>query len=219
MLGGQTAITSLLGRGLGIFAAVLICLVVAGSLLGNSFVAGRMAVAAANAKWLPEIFSVVGRVGPPATNKTTTTTSSSSSSPPSPEEEEETCAPSTSSSSSSSSASDAPINAILFNTVLSTLFIFLGDFRSLVTFNGLGEYTFFFLTVLGAVVLRRREPALRRPYRPLLLLPVVFTAVSGFVLARGAVFAPAQALVLVAVWVLGALFYGVRRRWGAAATS
>lgn len=165
-----------------------------------------MAVAAANAKWLPEIFSVVGRVGAPSNNKNTTPSSSPSSSETSP----------AASSSSSSSSSDAPINAILFNTILSTLFIFLGDFRSLVTFNGLGEYTFFFLTVLGAVILRFREPELRRPYRPLLLLPVVFTAVSGFVLARGAVFAPAQALVLVAVWVLGGLFYGIRRRSAAA---
>lgn len=184
-----TAITRLLGRGVGIFAAVLICLVVAGSLLGNSFVAGRMAVAAANANWLPSFFATVGRLGSANHHRN--------------DEDAE---------SASKSKSDAPINAILFNTILSTLFIFLGNFRSLVTFNGLGEYTFFFLTVLGAVILRFREPDLRRPYKPLLLIPVVFTAVSGFVLARGAVFAPTQALVLVAVWLLGVLFYVARRQ-------
>lgn len=167
---------------------MLICLVVAGSLLGNSFVAGRMAVAAANAKWLPEVFAVVGRVGTPRSE----------------ERDDEVV--------SAKSRSDAPINAIIFNTVLSTLFIFLGNFRSLVTFNGLGEYTFFFLTVLGAVVLRFREPGLHRPYKPILLIPVVFTLVSGFVLVRGAVFAPTQALILIAVWVLGILFYVVRRQ-------
>lgn len=166
---------------------MLICLVVAGSLLGNSFVAGRMAVAAANAKWLPEVFAVVGRVGMPRSE----------------ELDDEV---------SAKSSSDAPINAIIFNTILSALFIFLGNFRSLVTFNGLGEYTFFFLTVLGAVVLRLCEPGLHRPYKPVLLIPVVFTLVSGFVLARGAVFAPTQALILIAVWVLGILFYVVRRQ-------
>lgn len=184
-----TAITRLLGRGFGILAAVLICLVVAGSLMGNSFVAGRMAVAAANADWLPSFFATVGRVGS-ATRRQS-------------DRDDENA---------SKSKSDAPINALLFNTVLSTIFIFFGDFRSLVTFNGLGEYTFFFLAVLGAVILRFREPDLARPYKPLLLIPVVFTAVSGFVLARGAAFAPTQALVLIAVWALGIIFYVARRQ-------
>lgn len=180
-----TAITRLLGQGFGVVAAVFICLVVAGSLLGNSFVAGRMAVAAANTNWLPEFFAVVGRIGP---------------------------APSQQSEDDTKSTSDAPIRAILLNTCLSTLFIFLGDFRSLVTFNGLGEYTFFFLTVLGACILRFREPGLHRPYKPMLLIPVVFTIVSGFVLVRGAVFAPPQALILLVVWILGSLFYVARRQ-------
>lgn len=184
-----TAITRLLGHGFGILAAALICLVVAGSLLGNSFVAGRMAVAAANANWLPSFFAVVGRVGSANHRRNE-------------DEAESAC----------KSKSDAPLNAIIANTILSILFIFFGNFRSLVTFNGLGEYTFFFLTVLGAVILRFREPNLRRPYKPMLLIPVVFTAVSGFVLARGAVFAPTQALVLIAVWLLGTLFYVARRQ-------
>ncbi|KAJ4389299.1 hypothetical protein N0V93_006765 [Gnomoniopsis smithogilvyi] len=180
-----TAITGLLGKGFGVVAAAFICLVVAGSLLGNSFVAGRMAVAAANADWLPEFFAVVGRIGAAQT------------------QQDEDAAKST---------SDAPIRAILLNTCLSTLFIFLGNFRSLVTFNGLGEYTFFFLTVLGACILRFREPGLHRPYKPMLLIPAVFTIVSGFVLVRGAVFAPTQAFVLLVVWVLGSLFYVARRQ-------
>lgn len=46
-----------------LFAAALICLVVAGSLLGNSFVAGRMTVAAANKSWLPSYLSIVGKFG------------------------------------------------------------------------------------------------------------------------------------------------------------
>lgn len=180
-----TAITRLLGQGFGAVAAAFICLVVAGSLLSNSFVAGRMAVAAANADWLPGVFAVVGRIGP---------------------------APSRQNENAAKPTSDAPIRAILLNTCLSTLFIFLGNFRSLVTFNGLGEYTFFFLTVLGACILRFREPGLHRPYKPILLIPVVFTIVSGFVLARGAVFAPTQALILLVVWISGSIFYVARRQ-------
>ncbi|KUI71245.1 b(0,+)-type amino acid transporter 1 [Cytospora mali] len=182
-----TAITRLLGRGFGVVAAIMICLVVAGSLLGNSFVAGRMAVAAANADWLPGFFATLGRVGKE---------------PSIAQGEEGSVKP----------RSDAPLNAIILNTILTALFIFLGDFRSLLTFNGLGEYTFFFLTVLGAVILRFREPGLQRPYKPLIFIPIIFTLVSGFVLVRGAVFAPVPALILVVVWALGTLFYVARRK-------
>lgn len=191
-----TAINGLLGRGFGMFAAILICLVVAGSLLGNSFVTGRMAVAAANANWLPAVFSVVGQIGKARHDQNESTTSTDST--------DSTAKP----------KSDAPLNAILLIVILSTLFIFFGDFRSLVTFTGLGEYTFFFLTVLAAVILRFREPGLHRPYKPPLVVPVIFTAVSGFVLVRGAVFAPAQALILAVVWIIGTLFYVIRRRGG-----
>ncbi|KAI1493525.1 amino acid/polyamine transporter I [Biscogniauxia mediterranea] len=215
-----TAITRLLGRGFGIVAAVLICLVVAGSLLGNSFVAGRMAVAAANMGWMPRPFAFLGYVGakprtevkeeeeeedgdddgsgsPPSNSTSTTSTSTTTTSAPSQE---------------AAAKSDAPLNAIILSTVLSALYILFGNFRALLTFNGLGEYSFFFLTVVGAVVLRYREPALRRPYKPLVLVPLTFALVSGFVVVRGAIFAPALALVLVVLWVLGLGFYWGRKR-------
>jgi amino acid transporter len=38
--------------------------------------------------------------------------------------------------------------------------------RILLTLNGLAEYFFFFLTVLGAIILRWREPELHRPVKP-----------------------------------------------------
>jgi hypothetical protein len=41
----------------------LICLVIAGSALGNSFVAGRMTVAASNNSWFPRILGTVGYIG------------------------------------------------------------------------------------------------------------------------------------------------------------
>jgi len=151
--------------------------VVAGSLLGNSFVAGRMTVAAAHKSWLPSPLGLVGQI-----------------------------------TSSSSSNSDAPLNALLLSTILSTLYILLGNFRALLTFNGLGEYSFFFLTAFGALVLRWREPELERPYRPWLAIPGIFVIVSGFVVVRGAIFAPVQAGILVGVWVLGGGFWFIRGR-------
>ncbi|OBT59693.1 hypothetical protein VE04_00090 [Pseudogymnoascus sp. 24MN13] len=186
-----TAITILLGPWFGIVAATLICLVVAGSLLGNSFVASRMAVAAANKNWLPPPLALLGRIG--ATHPRGTRPDSSK--------------PST---------SDAPINALLLSTVLSTLHILLGDFRSLITLNGIGEFSFFFLTVVAAIILRFREPDLHRPYKTFLIVPVAFAVVSGLVVIRGATFAPVQAAVLIGVWVVGVVFYWARKAWARA---
>lgn len=185
-----TAITRLLGQGFGIVTAILICLVVAGSLLGNSFVASRMCVAAARKDWIPSLFTIVGRVGlKPA--------------------EEETAA----ADEQSKDTGDAPINAVILSVILASFYILFGSFRALLTLNGLGEYSFFFLTVLGAIILRYREPDLERPYKTFSINPIVFVIVSGFVVVRGAIFAPVQAVVIMAIWVLGLVFYKARQYW------
>ncbi|KAK1993764.1 amino acid transporter [Colletotrichum falcatum] len=207
-----TAINRLLGSGFGIVAAVLICLVVAGSLLGNSFVAGRMTVAAANFNWLPAFLGFVGRVGFKSEDEDDNAGSNDD------DDDDNGDNGEPSSSRPRKGKSDAPLNALLLTTALSALYILLGNFRALLTFNGLGEYTFFFLTVLGAVVLRVREPKLRRPYKPSVLVPAAFALVSGFVVVRGAIFAPVQALVLVGLWLVGLGFYWARRKYYARRT-
>lgn len=181
---------------MGILAAILICLVVAGSLLGNSFVAGRMVVSASNKNWLPSFLGFVGNPGL-SSNSTITSEESSIDSPDVPKE----------------SRSDAPVNAIILSAIFGALYILLGNFRALLTFNGLGEYSFFFLTVLGAVILRFRQRDLHRPYKPLVIVPIVFAIVSGFVVIRGAVFAPVQAIILIVLWSIGLVFYWARKRW------
>lgn len=100
----------------------------------------------------------------------------------------------------------------MLNFVISSVYILLGNMRILLTLNGLAEYTFFFLTVLGAIILRFREPELKRPVKPFILIPILFALVSGFVVVRGAVFAPIQAAILIGIWVVGAASYYVRRR-------
>lgn len=161
----------------------MICLVVAGSILGISLITGRMIVAAANRSWFPRLFTILGGV-------TRSSPSSADSTP----------------------RSDAPINAIALSVILSAFYILLGNFRALLTFNGLGEYTFFFLTVVGAIILRVREPRLHRPYKTWMVVPVVFSVVSGFVIVRGAVFAPVQALILLGLWTVAVVVYFVRVR-------
>ncbi|KAF1838137.1 solute carrier family 7 protein [Decorospora gaudefroyi] len=184
-----TAVTHFLGKGVAYFATALICLVIAGSALGNSFVAGRMTVAAANNNWFPRILGTVGCIGTFQISKTTTEDRNMN---------------------QAMDNGESPINALLLNTLLSTLYILLGNMRILLTLNGLAEYAFFFLTVLGAIILRFKEPALPRPVKPYLLVPVLFALISGFVVVRGAVFAPVQAGVLVGIWGAGLVFYFCR---------
>lgn len=142
-----------------------------------------MTVATANKTWLPGFLALVGQFRAKSDADT-----DSSASP-------------------KSETSDAPLNALLLSNIFSSLYILFGNFRALLTFNGLGEYSFFFLTTLGAIVLRFREPDLHRPYKPLLLILAIFVLVSGFVVVRDAIFAPVQAVILLVVWVVGVGFY------------
>lgn len=155
-----------------------------------------MIVSASNRGWFPRFFSILGRVGGVG------------------ETEEDQTDGGAADSSSEKTTRDAPINAIILSVLLASVYISLGNFRALVTLNGLGEYAFFLLTVVGAIVLRFREPDLHRPYKPLLVIPILFAVVSGFVVIRGATFAPVQALVLLSVWVLGLVYYWGINRWG-----
>jgi L-type amino acid transporter 9 len=148
-----------------------------------------MTVAAANHNWIPRLFGTVGQVG---TFKVTKAG----------EDDEAT--------EDAMEKGESPINALILNTVLSAVYILLGNMRILLTLNGLAEYAFFFLTVLGAIILRFREPNLPRPVKPWIIIPVIFAAISGFVVVRGAVFAPLQAAILLAIWVVGAAWYYVR---------
>jgi amino acid transporter len=149
-----------------------------------------MCVAAARKDWIPSFFTIVGRIGlKPAEEEIAVT-------------DEPT-----------KDAGDAPINAVLLSVILASFYILFGSFRALLTLNGLGEYSFFFFTVLGAIILRYREPDLERPYKTFSINPIVFVIVSGFVVVRGAIFAPVQALVIIAIWVLGLAFYKARQYW------
>lgn len=56
-----------------------------------------------------------------------------------------------------------PVNAAILQAVISIIFvIFGGGFRSLVNFYSVAGWGFYFLTVLGLVVLRFKEPFLER---------------------------------------------------------
>lgn len=100
-----------------------------------------------------------------------------------------------------------PINAIAFNAALTTIYIVMGEFKTLVTFYGVAGYTFYFLTVLGLIVLRIREPHLERPYRTWISTPIIFCCVSLFLLSRAVVAEPLQTLIVIAFIITGLPVY------------
>lgn len=158
-----------------------------------------MVVAAAGKSWLPGFLGVVGRVGFLPFDDDSLRSDES--------HDDE------GNDGSHKPKRDAPVNAIILTTATAAIYIWFGNFRALLTFNGLGEYSFFFLTVLGAIILRFREADLPRPFKPPIAVAVLFALVSGFVVIRGATFAPVQAVILVVLWLHGLLFYWARSRF------
>lgn len=156
-----------------------------------------MIVAASNKQWLPRIFGVVGRVGlHPKQDTTEREENGNGDDEP-----------------AKGKAWDAPINALILSVILAALYIIFGNFRALLTFTGLGEFTFFLFTVIGAIILRFRQPDLRRPYKPFIGIPILFALVSAFVVIRGAAFAPVLAIILIVLWVIGLLTYWAKARF------
>ncbi|EXJ66125.1 uncharacterized protein A1O5_10740 [Cladophialophora psammophila CBS 110553] len=100
-----------------------------------------------------------------------------------------------------------PVNAMLLNMLLCMIYIILGEFKTLLTFYGVAGYTFYFLTVLGLIVLRIREPRLERPYRTFITTPIIFCCVSLFLVSRAVVAQPVQTVIVIAFVVSGLPVY------------
>ena len=100
-----------------------------------------------------------------------------------------------------------PVNALLLNSLLTCVYISLGEFQSLITFYGVAGYSFYFLTVLGLIVLRIREPNLERPYRTWIVTPICFCCVSLFLVSRAVVAQPVQTVVVLVFMASGVPVY------------
>ena len=105
-----------------------------------------------------------------------------------------------------------PIPALALNGAVTAAYVVVGEFGTLVTFYGVAGYTFYFLTVLGLIVLRVQEPTLERPYRTWITTPIIFCCVSLFLLSRAIFAQPLQTLLVVAFVVAGVPVYYWRIR-------
>lgn len=102
---------------------------------------------------------------------------------------------------------NTPVNAFLLQAALTTVFVIVGEFGTLLTFYGIAGYVFYFLTVLGVIVLRVRQPDLERPYKTFILTPILFCCVALFLISRGIFSAPLQAVFTALFISIGAPIY------------
>jgi len=98
-----------------------------------------------------------------------------------------------------------PLNAALLQSAITIAFVMIGSgFRSLINFSVVASWAFYFLTVLGLVILRIKEPMLERPYKTWIITPLTFCAVALFLLCMPVIAAPAEAIA-----VLGFVLAGI----------
>ncbi|KAH8686010.1 amino acid/polyamine transporter I [Tricladium varicosporioides] len=188
------AARALLGTPGKLLVAVLVAISCAGALNGNFFVIGRLAPAAADLGYLPNFFSRYWTINLPSLSRFWKCPSGRY------ETDENRALLKQDKNNFFHETSDAeqgaPLNAILLGTIIAATYILFCNFRILVTLIGIAEYSFFFLAVLGLVVLRFREPDLYRPYKSHVVISVVFCIVSFLVVVRAFIFVPFQGLTL-----------------------
>ncbi|CAI6332932.1 unnamed protein product [Periconia digitata] len=189
-----TAAARVFGHWAGICITMLIALSCCGSITGNVFTIGRLIIAASHRNYLPSFLATRGI--PASTQR----------------HADPVAAPRTSSDSKSASVIDAPIYANILTLFVTLAYVFFGELRALLTFTGMATWVFYVSTVLGLLILRRREPQLDRPYKPTVLLPILFVVVGVLMIVRTAIFAPPQSILLAVLMVVGAAISKLRRR-------
>jgi amino acid transporter len=194
------AAKSLLGRPGGVIMTILVAISCAGSITSNVFAVGRLTIAASERRYLPSLLAVRGFANAEGTGHGSVNHC---------EDEMGASFPSTPSEAAKRSLAevewDAPFLANLIAFVITTFYILTGSFEALLIFVGMAEWVFYVSTVVGLLILRRREPDLHRPYQPPLILPMVFSIIGTLVIIRSAMFAPVQSGLLGALLVLGAV--------------
>jgi basic amino acid/polyamine antiporter, APA family len=110
--------------------------------------------------------------------------------------------------------SGVPAVAILFQLAVVSLLLLTQSFQSIVEFIQFSLTISSFLAVLGVIVLRYTQPTLPRPYKvwgyP--LPPLLFLAVSLFMMVNLLLQRPVQALAGVGIMLSGLLIYGISLR-------
>ncbi|KAI0818760.1 amino acid permease-domain-containing protein [Irpex lacteus] len=108
-----------------------------------------------------------------------------------------------------------PLNAMCLQAAITITFIMVGGgFRRLINFAVVATWAFYFLTVLGLVILRVKEPLLERPYKTWITTPLIFCAVCLFLLFMPIIAAPLEAMAVLGFVLVGIPVYYLTQRSG-----
>jgi basic amino acid/polyamine antiporter, APA family len=112
---------------------------------------------------------------------------------------------------SKKAANGVPVTALLFQLAVAAALMLTQSFEAVLEFIQFALTFCSFLTVLGVIVVRYRQPDLPRPYKvwgyP--LTPFIFLAVTLFVLAHLAVVRPLQSLASFSTMLAGLAIYAI----------
>ena len=114
-----------------------------------------------------------------------------------------------------------PAAAILLQGIWSCLLIlFIGGFSQLFTYVVFGGWIFYALAVAGVIVLRKREPALPRPFRvpAYPAVPLLFVGAALALIANTLATTPRESLLGIGFILLGVPLYLLRRALSSRAT-
>jgi APA family basic amino acid/polyamine antiporter len=109
-----------------------------------------------------------------------------------------------------------PVEALLFQGLWAAfLVLIIGGFAQLFTYVIFGGWIFYALAVLAVIALRRKEPALPRPFRvpgyP--VVPLLFAATAFAIVANTLVATPRESILGLAFIALGIPVYWIQRRF------
>jgi APA family basic amino acid/polyamine antiporter len=106
-----------------------------------------------------------------------------------------------------------PVIAIALQTALAAAMILTASFKTLLEYIGVTLSLVAAATVLGVVVLRRREPDLARPYRTwgYPVTPIVFLALEGWMVTYVVREKPLTAAVSAGTVAVGLVLYAFAR--------
>jgi basic amino acid/polyamine antiporter, APA family len=115
------------------------------------------------------------------------------------------------------SKSGVPVAAILFQLAVVNIMLLSNSFEAVLDFIQFSLTTCSFLAVAGVIWLRLTRPELPRPYRAwgYPVTPVVFLAVTGFMMYYLVTNRPLQSLAGFAMMLAGLAIYGVSQMMSA----
>ncbi len=107
-----------------------------------------------------------------------------------------------------------PTRAIYAQAAITILLIITSSFQSILVFAGFLTALNSFFTVLGLIVLRRRQPSLARPFRTPLypLTPLVYLSLTGWTLVYAALSRPVEIAFAAALIAAGLALYWLTTR-------